>query len=223
MTSKHSQLPMMLRMICPPNDIAVQRRAREGGAQRRPTRPSAATAVWPLPLRCPRQAERRWSRSLRVPGPRSILPSGSYRTSRSHLLPLKFSSSCGGNCRAALQSKIARHTRQCAIARREKRRDPRNRRTARLDKRGWLQVEAARSRSPRARAATSESAYAGHRPEDTVLYRQLAEHWRSFLATIEEEDGAGGRHGGSYPIVRLSSADRRSTRSRRTLRRRRHC
>jgi hypothetical protein len=44
---------------------------------------------------------------------------------------------------------------------------------------------------PGARAAPSESAYARHRPEDTVLYRVLAEHWRSFLATTEAEDGSG--------------------------------
>jgi hypothetical protein len=52
-------------------------------------------------------------------------------------------------------------------------------------------VEAALAISPGARAAPSESAYARRRPEDTVLYRLLAEHWRLFLATTEAEDGSG--------------------------------
>jgi hypothetical protein len=30
-----------------------------------------------------------------------------------------------------------------------------------------------------------------HRPEETILYRLLAEHWRPFLAEIEAEDGSG--------------------------------
>jgi hypothetical protein len=45
--------------------------------------------------------------------------------------------------------------------------------------------------SPGPRAAPSEGAYARHRPEETVLYRLLAEHWRSFLAATEAEDGSG--------------------------------
>jgi hypothetical protein len=35
-------------------------------------------------------------------------------------------------------------------------------------------------------------AYARHRPEETILYRLLAEHWRSFLAAVEAEDAGGG-------------------------------
>jgi hypothetical protein len=47
--------------------------------------------------------------------------------------------------------------------------------------------------APGARAAPAEGAYARHRPEETALYKLLAEHWRSFLAEAEAE--AGGESG----------------------------
>ena len=39
--------------------------------------------------------------------------------------------------------------------------------------------------------ASSGAAYARHRPEETVLYQLLAEHWRSFLAEAESADLGG--------------------------------
>ena len=40
-------------------------------------------------------------------------------------------------------------------------------------------------------AAPAESAYARHRPEETVLYKLLAEHWRPFLAETQAGDESG--------------------------------
>jgi hypothetical protein len=42
--------------------------------------------------------------------------------------------------------------------------------------------------SPGAPAAPTEGEYARHRPEEAVLYKLLAEHWRPFLAETQAED-----------------------------------
>ena len=41
------------------------------------------------------------------------------------------------------------------------------------------------------RASSPEPPYVRHRPEETVLYKVLAEHWRSFLAETDAKDEAG--------------------------------
>jgi hypothetical protein len=41
------------------------------------------------------------------------------------------------------------------------------------------------------RVSPTEGSYTRHRPEETALYRLLAEYWRSFLAEIEAADGSG--------------------------------
>ena len=51
---------------------------------------------------------------------------------------------------------------------------------------------ASRSRALRAaRTAAPGRSYARHRPEETVLYKLLADHWRSFLAQTEAGDASG--------------------------------
>lgn len=48
--------------------------------------------------------------------------------------------------------------------------------------------------APRARSiahGVSAGGYARHRPEETVLYKALAQHWRSFLAETEAADSSG--------------------------------
>lgn len=47
------------------------------------------------------------------------------------------------------------------------------------------------ARSEPGRAATPGPPYARHRPEETVLYKVLAEHWRSFLADADAKDEGG--------------------------------
>lgn len=47
------------------------------------------------------------------------------------------------------------------------------------------------ARSEPGRAATPGPPYARHRPEQTVLYKLLAEHWRSFLAEADAKDEGG--------------------------------